>query len=113
MDYDAKKYVHMNKKIDYLFPGEHVLDSHRIEDAEVGNSGATALAAGLAAMVIFCMRIECESLPYNKHQWMANVMTKVFNSERNNNSVRVKDVLQLDKAKKLSPLVQKFVSQKV
>ncbi len=110
VDYDAKKYVHRSK-VNYLFPGEHVLDSNRVEDVEVGNSGAAALAAGLAAMVIFCMRIEDKALPDDKYQWMANVMTKVFNSHRNDESVRIIDVLKMDKGKGLFPLLQKFESQ--
>ncbi len=92
IDYDTKKYVHKNKKVNYLFPDEYVLDSNRVEDGEVGNSEDTSLAAGLAALVIFCMRIEERALPDNMHQWIANAITEVSNSDRNDNPVRVIDM---------------------
>ncbi|RWA04337.1 hypothetical protein EKO27_g10771 [Xylaria grammica] len=110
--YDAKKYVN-KERVDYLFPGEYVLESRRIEDIDVGNSGATALASGLAAMVMSCMRLEDEAIPDNRNVWMGNVMTKVFNSEGNSKSVRVKDVLVMDEAEGVRPLVDKFKAQKV
>ncbi|RYO85041.1 hypothetical protein DL766_007923 [Monosporascus sp. MC13-8B] len=110
MDFDVKKYVDLTKKVDYLFPGEYVLS--QIEDAEVGNSGATALATGLAALVLFCMRAGGESLPADRHAWMNNIVAKVFDSETNKKVVHVKDVLRMDKQRGLPLLVQKFASQK-
>ena len=112
MDQDPKKYVDMDKCVDYLFPGEHVLGSGRDEDVEVGNSGATALAAGLAAAVVSCMRLEGKALPDDRKGWMERIMNKVFSSDLKNKVVRVQGVLQLDEAKKAKLLVQKFESQK-
>ncbi|KAI0436066.1 hypothetical protein F4803DRAFT_573033 [Xylaria telfairii] len=109
VDYDPKKYVNMLKKVDYLFPGERVLDSHRKEDIQVGNSGATALAAGLAAMIMFCMKLEGQGIPRNKRIWIGNVMNLAFSSTRNSKSVRVINVLELDKKQGVKPLVRKFL----
>lgn len=108
MDSDAKKYVDVSK-VDYLFPGEHLLE--KPEESDVGNSGATALAAGLAALVLCCMKIDGERLPENKKQWMDRIMAKVFDSETNKKVVHVKDVLRLDKLEELRTLVRKFASQ--
>src|SRR5271168_3899634 len=41
---NIKHYVVKNERLAYLFPGENVLPD---PDKEVGNSGATAIAAGL------------------------------------------------------------------
>ncbi|KAI5860379.1 hypothetical protein GGS23DRAFT_581183 [Durotheca rogersii] len=109
MDFDVKKYVNLNKKVDYLFPGEHILS--RIEDADAGNSGATALAAGLAALVFFCMLAEGEALPIDRRVWMKNVFAKVFDGEMNK-VVHVKDVLRLDDQGGILHLVKKFAAQK-
>lgn len=114
IDFDVKKYVNMNKKVDYLFPGEQLLG--RPGDQEVGNSGATALASGLAALVLSCMKIGRIELPEDKQTWMDNIMTKVFNSDRNAKVVHVKHVLQRDEMKpvwnELMPLIEKFAAQK-
>lgn len=109
-DFDPKKYVHMGKKLDFLVPGESVLNSRRIEDVEVGNSGATALASGLAAMVLFCMKVQGRPIPdkTKRRAWMSKVMTSVFQSDDHNRSVRVDGVLRLDKENGLLPLANKF-----
>ncbi|KAK1758112.1 hypothetical protein QBC47DRAFT_373731 [Echria macrotheca] len=109
-DFDVKKYVDLGKKVDFLFPGEYILDGS--EDPEVGNSGATALAAGLAALVMSCMALEGRSIPTKgRANWMRKIMTKTFDSGSNNKKVRVDDVLRWDPAKELWPLVQKFASE--
>jgi len=66
-DYDVQKYVNPSKA-QYLFPGENILDkSLQFEyDKDVGTSGATALAAGLAAMIIFCTREGKQKVPENR-----------------------------------------------
>ncbi|KAJ0116030.1 hypothetical protein J7T55_004974 [Diaporthe amygdali] len=109
-EFDVKKYVDMTKTVNFLFPGEYVLGQS--EEAEVGNSGATALATGLAALVLFCMLFEHEPLPANRHAWMNNIFSKVFDGETNKKVVHVKKVLRMDDEGSLRLLVQKFVSQK-
>jgi hypothetical protein len=51
-----KPYVVDNDKLDYLLPGENILNEADKDMKDAGNSGATALAAGLAAMVMFIAR---------------------------------------------------------
>ena len=51
-----KLYVVDNEKLGYLFPGENILKETDRDSKDVGNSGATALAASLAAMVLFYTR---------------------------------------------------------
>lgn len=111
--YDVQKYVPMNKKVNFLFPGEYVLNSNRKEDIVVGNSGATALAAGLAAAVIFCMKLDNKPLPDDRFTWMENVMKKVFNNDRNDSSVRVRGVLRLDSDGRPGELVRSFLVHRV
>ncbi|KAI1438055.1 hypothetical protein GGR50DRAFT_691531 [Xylaria sp. CBS 124048] len=107
-DYDVKKYVRRDK-FHYLFPGEYVLDSDQKEDVEVGNSGATALAAGLAATVLSCKRLANHSIPQRRYEWMSHIFTNVFNSEKNGKSVRVVDVLTLMRtAEDVEKLAEKF-----
>ncbi|KAK3359509.1 hypothetical protein B0T25DRAFT_100509 [Lasiosphaeria hispida] len=110
LDFDVKKYVDMSKKVDYLFPGEYILN--KLEDAEVGNSGATALATGLAALVMSCMRIDGRATPReNRMRWMSNIMSKTFNSAMNGKVVHIKDVLRLDAGQGSQTLGTKFASQ--
>ena len=54
----------MTKRVDYLFPGENIFGV--LGDAEVENSGVTALAVGLAAVVLFCVKLENEKLPEDR-----------------------------------------------
>lgn len=112
-DFDPKKYLHMNK-VDFLFPGESVLNSRLIDDIEVGNSGATALASGLAAVILFCMKVGCKPIPnkVDRREWMGKVMTYVFQSNLHGKSVRVDGVLRLDRENGLLDLANKFVSHK-
>jgi hypothetical protein len=74
---NPKEYVDINK-VTYLFPGEHVLGVDDHEDGDVGNSGATALAAGLAAMVLFLVRAQDIGVPDDKHTWLAKIMEYAF-----------------------------------
>lgn len=111
-EYDVKKYVNLGKGVKYLFPGEHVLEGGRKEDIDVGNSGATALAAGLAALVMACMRIEGYELPEERKQWMENVMSKVFGGDVTGKGVvHVINVLKMDEKVGLRSLVRQFVGQ--
>ncbi|KAL9020192.1 MAG: hypothetical protein Q9185_002562 [Variospora sp. 1 TL-2023] len=73
-----KEYV-VDKNLSYLFPGENVLPETDKDSKEVGNSGATAIAAGLAALVLFFtkwknMGVEKEQRP----QYLERVMDSVF-----------------------------------
>ncbi|KAK4143308.1 uncharacterized protein C8A04DRAFT_28945 [Dichotomopilus funicola] len=91
-DFDPKKYVDMNKKVDFLFPGEDILE-------DVGNSGATALASGLAALTLACVSTGCPDrlVPReNRYMWMANTMKKIFQSYVNQRKVRVEEVLKFE-----------------
>ncbi|KAK1833534.1 peptidase S8/S53 domain-containing protein [Podospora conica] len=109
-DFDVKKYVDLGKKVDFLFPGEYILDGS--EDPEVGNSGATALAAGLAALVMSCMALEGRPIPTKgRANWMRKIMTKTFDGGSNHMKVRVEHILRWDPTKELWPLVQKFASE--
>ncbi|KAL8857682.1 MAG: hypothetical protein Q9178_005717 [Gyalolechia marmorata] len=96
-----KGYVVDNKQLAYLFPGENILKETDDDSKDVGNSGATALAAGLAAMVLFFSRakninIEKRSLK----EYMERVFDKVFNAtEHNSKVVQVADVLGEEKSK--------------
>lgn len=97
-DFDAKKYVDMNKKVDFLFPGEDVLEGAEGKDADVGNSGATALASGLAALTLACVStacLDCRVPRENRARWMANTM-KTFQSDANQRKVRVEKVLEFE-----------------
>ncbi|KAL8975512.1 MAG: hypothetical protein Q9197_000250 [Variospora fuerteventurae] len=76
---NKKKYV-VEHKLSYLFPGENVLPETDKDSKEVGNSGATAIAAGLAALVLFftkwkSMDVEKKQRP----QYLERVMDSVFN----------------------------------
>jgi hypothetical protein len=106
MNNNPKQYVVVNNKVHYLFPGEHVLKDG--EPDEVGNSGATALASGLAALVLFCMRKENERTGPDVQAFMDKVIRKVFNGESVDKVVHVKDVLQLGHGGSLKSLVNKF-----
>lgn len=90
-----KPYVVANKELAYLFPGENVLpDTDKDPDSkEVGNSGATAIAAGLAALVLFFtkwknIKVEKVAVP----RYMDKVMKSVFDA--NEKVVQVKGVLE-------------------
>ncbi|KAI1327670.1 peptidase S8/S53 domain-containing protein [Xylariaceae sp. FL0255] len=109
-DFDVKKYVDLHKKVDYLFPGEHLLSQP--EDNEVGNSGATALAAGLAALVLFCMKVSREKIPQEKLTWMKNIMAHVFRSQTESKVVYVKDILKMDDKDHMKQLITKFAAQR-
>ncbi|KAI0436715.1 hypothetical protein F4803DRAFT_541256 [Xylaria telfairii] len=110
IDFDVKKYVDLDKVVNYLFPGEHLFSQPG--DQEVGNSGATALATGLAALVLFCMKISKEPIPEDRLTWMNNVMAHVFRSQAERKVVHVKDVLKMDDKERLKPLVNKFAAQR-
>lgn len=88
----GKEYV-VDKGLSYLFPGENVLPETDKDSKEVGNLGATAIAAGLAALVLFFTKwktigVEKEQRP----QYMVRVMDSVFN-KTSNNVVQVHGVL--------------------
>lgn len=111
-DFDPKKYVDMSKKVDFLFPGEDVLEG---EDSDVGNSGATALASGLAALALACVSTGCpgRQVPReNRYRWIAGTMGKTFQSESNGKKVRVEDVLKFEEndSAYLTTLREKIVS---
>ncbi|KAK4465297.1 hypothetical protein QBC42DRAFT_248615 [Cladorrhinum samala] len=85
---DPKKYVDVNK-VHYLFPGEHVLPSDKRDDEDVGNSGATALAAGLAAMVLFLAKAERIEIPKDRHTWIGKIMDGTFKCRENSKVVHL------------------------
>ncbi|KAF2494952.1 hypothetical protein BU16DRAFT_562579 [Lophium mytilinum] len=90
-----KPYVVDNEKLAYLFPGENILQEADKDSKDVGNSGATALAAGLAAMVLFLTRahginVEGPSVrPY-----MNKVFKNVFNASSAQKVVQIANVLE-------------------
>lgn len=109
-DFDVKKYVD-------IFPGEDVLEG---EYSDVGNSGATALASGRAALVLACMATAHKADGFkmsrgDRSQWMDNVIKKTFNSDSSNRKVRVEDVLRFDINNKIymQTLLGKFMSHAV
>ncbi len=99
----AKKgYVVDNQKLTYLFPGENILKEMDRDSRDVGNSGATALAAGLAAMVLFISKAEniIKIEKSSRKEYMGRVFDKVFSAAENNTKVvQVADVLGEERSK--------------
>lgn len=76
-------------KVHYLFPGEVILENDN--KAITGSSAATALAAGTAAMILFCYE-----LGYGKMETIAKPgrMGQLFNSlKKSTNYVDVESIL--------------------
>ncbi|KAL9639492.1 MAG: hypothetical protein Q9204_001067 [Flavoplaca sp. TL-2023a] len=95
---NKKGYVVDNKKLAYLFPGENILKEMDRDSRDVGNSGATALAAGLAAMVLFFSRAKDINIEKKSvKEYMERVFEKVFNAT--GKVVQVASVLGEEKSK--------------
>ena len=81
---------------------------------EAGNPGATALASGLAALVLFCMRRRGYAVPEDVPSFIDRVMTNDFNN-RDGSSDQVVHVSVLRRALggniSLSDLAGKFKAQ--
>ncbi|KAL8918039.1 MAG: hypothetical protein Q9172_005576 [Xanthocarpia lactea] len=76
-----KGYVVDNKKLAYLFPGENILKETDDDSKDVGNSGATALAAGLAAMVLFFSKAKNINIePSSVKEYMERVFARLATS---------------------------------
>ncbi|KFA55647.1 hypothetical protein S40293_09301 [Stachybotrys chartarum IBT 40293] len=57
-DWDQLRKPYVGSDANYLFPGDYVLNGPDGKPVkEGGNSAATALAAGMAALVLFCIRM--------------------------------------------------------
>lgn len=71
------------------------------DSRDVGNSGATALAAGLTAMMLFFSRAKKINIEKKSMKdYMERVFEKVFNAtEDNNKVVQIVDVLGEEKSK--------------
>lgn len=106
-------YVVDNEKLGYLFPGQNILKETDRDSKDVGNSGATALAAGLAAMVLFfakAYKIPIE--PTSVRKYMNEVFKSVFEGRPDNNKVvQVYGVLGKDKIK-LEKFREKLIAAK-
>ncbi|KAL8305071.1 hypothetical protein RB600_008111 [Gaeumannomyces tritici] len=81
----------VQRGVDYYFPGEYLfVDIDKSPTTyQAGNSGATALASGLAALVLFCMRREKLAIPKDVAKFMDRVMTNVFTGRDGTNLDKV------------------------
>lgn len=111
MNGNKKLYVVDNENLRYLFPGENILKETDKDSKDVGNSGATALAAGLAAMVLFFVRAHDINIERTSvRAYMDRVFGSVFNATANNKVVQVQDVLGIEKSK-LKKFEEKLVAE--
>lgn len=108
-----KLYVVDNEKLGYLFPGENILRETDRDSKDVGNSGATALAAGLAAMVLFFARAHDINIERTSvRTYMERVFRSVFNATADNNKVvQVHGILGEEKSK-LEKFKEKLIAEK-
>ncbi|GJN69443.1 hypothetical protein PLICBS_003491 [Purpureocillium lilacinum] len=62
-DWDQIRKPYVGGDADYLFPGDYVLNGPEGKPTkEGGNSAATALAAGMAALILFCIKKSGEEI---------------------------------------------------
>jgi subtilisin family serine protease len=108
-----KPYVVDNERLGYLFPGENILKETDKDSKDVGNSGATALAAGLAAMVLFFSRANGINIERpSVRPYMERVYRSVFNATADNNKVvQVHSVLGAEKSKR-DKFKEKLIAEK-
>jgi subtilisin family serine protease len=108
-----KLYVVDNERLGYLLPGENVLMETDKDSKDVGNSGATALAAGLAAMVLFFARAHHIHIEHaSVRVFMENVFNSVFNATVDNNKVvQVHGVLG-EESSKIDKFREKLMAEK-
>lgn len=81
-DWDRNKKSYVGSDAKFLFPGDYILyGSDNTVKKEGGNSAATALASGLAALILFCMKRDKQRISKNIGDKMINLFSALARTQ--------------------------------
>jgi hypothetical protein len=96
-DWNHRPQRYLGNDYAYLFPGEFVLSEEEAEGRDGGNSAATALASGLAALVLFCLKQDGVDVGKNGPKTINKLFTDLAMVEKTfTHFVDIADMLKLD-----------------